>query len=57
MAGPDVGELLTALALEGGADVKDRSLLVPLPQRMEALRSWLATQPTTPAPEPAGAAA
>lgn len=40
MAGPDVGELLAALALEGGADVVDRSSFVPLPQRMEALRAW-----------------
>lgn len=43
MAGPDVGELLSALALEGGADVVDRSSFVPLTQRMEALRAWAAS--------------
>lgn len=43
MAGPDVGELLSALALEGGADVVDRSSFVPLAQRMEALRAWAAS--------------
>lgn len=42
MSGPDVGELLAALALESGSDVVDRSSLVLLPQRMEALRTWLA---------------
>lgn len=41
MAGPDVGELLAALALESGSDVVDRSSFVPLPQRMEALRAWV----------------
>jgi hypothetical protein len=40
MAGPDVGELLAALALENGSDVVDRSSFVPLDQRMEALRAW-----------------
>lgn len=40
MAGPDVGELLAALALEDGSEVVDRSSFVPLAQRMEALRAW-----------------
>lgn len=45
MSGPDVGELLAALALESGADVVDRSSFVALPQRMEALRAWLSSNP------------
>jgi hypothetical protein len=40
MAGPDVGELLAALALESGSDVVDRSSFVALPERIEALRAW-----------------
>jgi hypothetical protein len=43
MAGPDVGELLAALALESGSDVVDRSSFVALPQRMEGLRAWLSS--------------
>lgn len=39
MQGPDVGELLAALALEDG-DVVDRSLLVDLPARLEQLQQW-----------------
>jgi hypothetical protein len=44
MQGPDVGELLAALAQESGSDVVDRSSLVALPQRMEVLRQWVASQ-------------
>eukprot|EP00882_Tetradesmus_deserticola_P010161 GHRQ01010736.1.p1 GENE.GHRQ01010736.1~~GHRQ01010736.1.p1 ORF type:complete len:541 (+),score=308.25 GHRQ01010736.1:559-2181(+) len=44
MQGPDVGELLAALAQESGSDVADRSSFVALPQRMDALRAWVATQ-------------
>uniref|UniRef100_A0A383VW33 glutamate--tRNA ligase n=1 Tax=Tetradesmus obliquus TaxID=3088 RepID=A0A383VW33_TETOB len=44
MQGPDVGELLGALAQESGSDVVERSSLVALPQRMEALREWVASQ-------------
>ena len=39
MQGPDVGELLAALALEDGA-VVDKSLLVDLPARLEQLQQW-----------------
>eukprot|EP00879_Flechtneria_rotunda_P020771 GHRR01021864.1.p1 GENE.GHRR01021864.1~~GHRR01021864.1.p1 ORF type:complete len:448 (+),score=164.27 GHRR01021864.1:350-1693(+) len=44
MQGPDVGDLLPALALESGSDVVDRSSFVPLSQRMEALRAWVGSQ-------------
>ncbi len=44
MSGPDVGEVLAMLALEDG-DVADKDAYVPLPQRMEQLRSWLAANP------------
>ncbi|KAF6253056.1 non-discriminatory gln-glu-trna synthetase [Scenedesmus sp. NREL 46B-D3] len=44
MQGPDVGELLAALAQESGSDVVDRSSLVALPQRMETLKAWVASQ-------------
>jgi hypothetical protein len=39
MQGPDVGELLAALALENG-DVVDKSLLVALPARLTQLQQW-----------------
>lgn len=54
MQGPDVGDVLAALALESGSDVADRSSWVPLEQRIEALRAWVAAQPA-PAPAPAAA--
>ena len=44
MAGPDVGEVLSMLALESG-DVAEAGAYVPLPQRMEQLRAWLAANP------------
>jgi hypothetical protein len=44
MQGPDVGELLAALAQESGSDVADRSSFVALPQRMEALKAWVDAQ-------------
>lgn len=44
MQGPDVGDVLAALALESGADVADRAAFVPLPARMEALKQWVAAQ-------------
>lgn len=44
MQGPDVGDLLSALALESGSDVADRSSFVPVAQRIEALRQWVAAQ-------------
>jgi hypothetical protein len=44
MQGPDVGDVLAALALESGSDVADRSTFVPLPQRIEVLRGWVAAQ-------------
>ncbi|KAF8072358.1 Glutamate--tRNA ligase [Scenedesmus sp. PABB004] len=49
MQGPDVGELLGALALESGSDVVDRSSFVPLPARMAALQAWVDAQPPAPA--------
>lgn len=51
MSGPDVGEVLSMLALEDG-DVADTAAYVALPQRMEQLRAWLAANPA-----PAAAAA
>ncbi|KAK9819489.1 hypothetical protein WJX81_001785, partial [Elliptochloris bilobata] len=48
MAGPDVGEILALLALEDG-DVADRGAYVPLPERIEALRTWAASAPAPPA--------
>lgn len=44
MAGPDVGDVLGMLAQESG-DVADAAAYVPLPQRMEQLRAWLAANP------------
>jgi glutamyl-tRNA synthetase len=44
MAGPDVGDVLGMLALESG-DVADAAAYLPLPQRMEQLRAWLAANP------------
>ncbi|KAI8465731.1 MAG: non-discriminatory gln-glu-trna synthetase [Monoraphidium minutum] len=44
MQGPDVGDVLAALALESGADVTDRSAFVPLDQRLATLRAWVAKQ-------------
>ena len=44
MHGPDVGEILALLAAEDG-DVAAPGALVPLPQRMERLRAWLAAHP------------
>ncbi|KAL4538795.1 hypothetical protein Ndes2526B_g02924 [Nannochloris sp. 'desiccata'] len=44
MQGPDVGEVLSMLALEDG-DVADKSVYVALPERMEKLRAWHQTQP------------
>ncbi|EIE26633.1 non-discriminatory gln-glu-trna synthetase [Coccomyxa subellipsoidea C-169] len=41
--GPDVGEVLGLLTLEDG-DVKEAGAYVPLSQRVEALRGWLAKQ-------------
>ena len=43
LQGPDVGEVLGLLALEDG-DVKEAGAYVPLSQRIEALRGWLAKQ-------------
>ena len=51
MSGPDVGEVLSMLALEDG-DVADTAAYMALPQRMEQLRAWLAANPA-----PAAAAA
>lgn len=39
--GPEVGEVLALLAAEDG-DVAQPGALVPLPQRIERLRAWLA---------------
>ena len=44
MSGPDVGEVLSMLALEDG-DVADTAAYMALPQRMEQLRTWLAANP------------
>lgn len=44
MAGPDVGDILALLALEDG-DVADRGAYVALPERVEALRAWVASAP------------
>ena len=44
MAGPDVGDILALLALEDG-DVADRGAYAPLPERIEALRAWVASAP------------
>lgn len=44
MHGPDVGTLLNMLALEDG-DVADKAAYVPLPDRMERLRTALAALP------------
>jgi hypothetical protein len=44
MQGPDVGEVLSMLAVEDG-DVADKSLYVALPERMEKLRAWHKAQP------------
>lgn len=44
MQGPDVGDLLAALALENGSDVVDRSSFVDLASRMEALKAYVASQ-------------
>ncbi|CAL8466948.1 g6484 [Coccomyxa elongata] len=41
--GPDVADVLALLALEDG-DVKEEGALVPLSQRIEILRGWLAKQ-------------
>lgn len=41
LQGPEVGEVLTLLTLDDG-DVSEQGALVPLPQRMETLRAWLA---------------
>ncbi|GBF90708.1 non-discriminatory gln-glu-trna synthetase [Raphidocelis subcapitata] len=42
MQGPDVGDVLAALALESGSDVVDRSSFVPVEARVAALRRWVA---------------
>jgi hypothetical protein len=42
MQGPDVGDVLSALALESGSDVVDRGSFVPIEARVEALRRWIA---------------
>ncbi|KIZ03334.1 glutamyl-tRNA synthetase [Monoraphidium neglectum] len=44
MQGPDVGDLLPALALAGDGDVAESSSLVPLAQRVEQLREWVGKQ-------------
>ena len=44
MQGPDVGEVLSMLALEDG-DVADKGAYVALPERMEKLRAWHQAQP------------
>jgi glutamyl-tRNA synthetase len=49
-AGPDVGEVLSMLALEDG-DVAEAGALVALPQRMEQLRVWLQANGAPPAQE------
>ena len=50
MSGPDVGDVLSMLALEDG-DVADAAAYVALPQRMEQLRAWLAANPAPAAAE------
>ena len=50
MSGPDVGDVLSMLALEDG-DVADTAAYVALPQRMEQLRAWLAANPAPAAAE------
>jgi glutamyl-tRNA synthetase len=45
MQGPDVGEVLSMLALEDGDVVGDKGLYVALPERMERLRAWHQAQP------------
>lgn len=44
MHGPDVGQLLHMFALEDG-DVTDRTLYVPVVERMERLRTAVAAMP------------
>ncbi len=44
MQGPEVGDILAALALESGSDVVDRASYVDLSARMDALRRWAAAQ-------------
>jgi hypothetical protein len=44
MQGPDVGDLLAALALENGSDVVDRSSVADLAARMQALKTYVASQ-------------
>lgn len=44
MHGPDVGQLLHMFALEDG-DVTDRTLFVPVVERMERLRTAVAAMP------------
>lgn len=44
MQGPDVGDVLAVLALESGADVADRATFVPVADRIERLRQWVAAQ-------------
>lgn len=43
MQGPDVGELLELLSLENG-DVADKSIYIPLTERMAMLKAWLGEQ-------------
>jgi hypothetical protein len=43
LQGPDVGDVLSLLALEDG-DVKETEAFVPLSQRIKLLRGWLAKQ-------------
>ena len=44
MHGPDVGQLLHMFSLEDG-DVTDRTLYVPVADRMERLRAAVAAMP------------
>ena len=43
LQGPDVGEVLSLLALEDG-DVADAGAYVALPERMQRLRTWVESQ-------------
>lgn len=44
MQGPDVGDVLAALALESGADAADRAAFAPLDARIERLKRWADAQ-------------
>jgi glutamyl-tRNA synthetase len=45
MAGPDVGEQLEVLAkIASPAEIAEADAYVPVPERLAALKSWLAAQ-------------